>query len=69
MPRPAGRPGHMPGGADNLRGMHHMANRVRVWTCPPVLFTGRCRLRGRPGDTGYVGGAVMPWHARLGYTR
>lgn len=46
-----------------------MSNTVRVWDLPTRLF--HWALAGCVVGlviTGYLGGSVMPWHARLGYT-
>lgn len=45
-----------------------MSNKVRVWDLPTRIFhwaLAAC-IMGLVG-TGYVGGALMDWHARLGY--
>ena len=45
-----------------------MANPVRVWDLPTRLFHWTLALCvAALVVTGHVGGAVMPWHARLGY--
>jgi cytochrome b len=58
----------MRGALTTSEGMHQMANRVRVWDLPTRLFHWAlvaCVVG--LVITGHVGGAVMQWHARLGY--
>ena len=46
-----------------------MPHRVRVWDLPTRLFHWllvACVVA--QVVTGYIGGGMMPWHARLGYT-
>jgi cytochrome b len=68
MPRTGDRPRHNAGTPITTEGKHQMANRVRVWDLPTRLFHwALVACVAGLVITGHIGGAVMPWHARLGY--